>query len=464
MHHTKTTSQPRPSSTNAGSDRAPASLIERALRRRRRGTAVWQWFDEKQRSHVAGPGLCRPLETEAGLALLEDRLGSRRTGRRRVVYVHVPFCAEICTFCAFFRRASMGDAVVEAYVNALCREVDRVADTPWARGRPFEAVYIGGGTPTTLAASQIDRLLAKLGALPLADDCEVTVEGRADGLDRAYLRGLVEAGVNRLSIGVQSFDTSVRRGVGRLADREGVLATLDRAGAAGFANLSVDLIYNLPGQTPATWAATLETLRRTPATGCSVYALLPRSRSVLGRQLARGEVRLGGIDAEYRCHAAAVDHFRRRPGWRRFSGVHYGRRDRETHRYNGVRSGEADVLGLGAGAAWRIDDLSGINLASVGRFIEQADAGRGAVAMAARTPEAVQAREPLFNLVHGPGVDADRFARLLPEWLDELGGLVELGLIHVEDGWCRLSDDGGFWAYNIASMLGEAIRQHTEAA
>jgi len=115
-------------------------------------------------------------------------------------------------------------------------------------------------------------------------------------------------------------------------------------------------------------------------------------------------------------------------------------------------------------AAWRIDDLSGINLASVGRFIEQADAGRGAVAMAARTPEAVQAREPLFNLVHGPGVDADRFARLLPEWLDELGGLVELGLIHVEDGWCRLSDDGGFWAYNIASMLGEAIRQHTEAA
>lgn len=446
-----------------GSPAEAAAPAQEALRRGRDGMPVWRWFDQRQRGHTAGPALGRPLEAAAGSALLDHRLAKPRDARRRVAYVHIPFCSKICTFCAFCRQASAGDHLVEAYVDALCGEIDHLRRTAWANARPFDAVYLGGGTPTTLSPPQTQRLLAKLSELPLTEDCEITVEGRVDGLERADVQRLVEAGVTRLSIGVQSFDTDVRRGVNRLADRDRVLRCLADAADAGIANLSVDLIYNLPGQSSATWARTLGTLARTPVTGCSVYALIPQPRSILGRQLARDQVQLAGLDAEYRYHCAAVDHFHHRPGWQRYSSVHYGRRDRETHRYNSVRGGDADVIGLGAGAGWRVGDLAGMNCTSASRFVARAATGDSTVEFFAQTPPAMQTYEALFNLVHGPGAGFEQFERLLPDWVDELEALVDLGLIRRDGDWCQLTDDGCFWAYNLAHLLGEAITQQADA-
>jgi len=447
----------RESSAAHVSEAVCSSSVRTAKRRAEAGESAWRWFDRRNRSHAYLQDLAEELDAASARRRVADQLACSDPTHPRVAYVHIPFCDEICTFCAFFRQVSQNDRVVESYVEALCRQIDDFAETTWVRARPFDAIYVGGGTPTVLSATQMTRLLSRLKQWPTTDDCEVTVESRCRRISRDYLRALVEAGVNRLSVGVQSFDTDVRRGTRRLADRAEVLAKLDEARSAGLTNLSIDLIYNLPDQTDETWAASLATLEHVPVTGCSIYALIAQPKSVLGRQLADKQLALGDLSAEYAYHRAAHDYFDRRDGWQRFSSVHFGDAKVETHRYNRVRGTSVDILGLGAGAAWRIGPVTCMNLPAVGPFIESQRDGQFAPVFVSRTSPNVQALADVFALIDGPGIPRRRLNECLPGWRADLDALIEIGLIACDADWCTLTRDGCFWAYTIGDLLGEAI-------
>jgi len=441
---------------NATATPLDLSPEQTARRRSARGEPVWRWFEQRQRSHAYLRHLAEDLDASSAERLLAERLADPGDPGPRVAYVHIPFCDEICTFCAFFRQVSRNDERIEAYVDALCRQIARLAHTPWAQARAFDAIYLGGGTPTVLSAVQMTRLLEQLRELPVSDDGEVTVETRCRRMSSDYLQALVAAGVNRLSVGVQSFDTAVRQGTRRLADRAEVLSRLAEARDAGLTRLSIDLIYNLPGQTSQTWASTLATLDQTPVIGCSVYALVPQPESVLGRQLARDELALGDLSREYAYHRSAMRHFARREGWRRFSSVHFGDTAVETHRYNRVRGAAVDVLGFGAGAAWRVGEINVMNRPAVEQFVDSHRAGRPAPLHASRSTAAASCSE-LFALVDGAGIDYERLTDALPGWRADLDALIETGLIRCDGGWCELTEAGCFWAYNIGELIGRAI-------
>ena len=164
------------------------------------------------------------------------------------LYVHVPWCARKCPYCDFNSHEARGPVPERAYVDALLADLEQ--DLPCIRERRIESVFIGGGTPSLFSAEALDRLLARLRAcLPLHPDTEITLEANPGAVERGKFAEFRAAGINRLSIGIQSFDDEQLQRLGRIHDRRAAFAAAEAAHAAGLDNFNLDLMFGLPGQT-----------------------------------------------------------------------------------------------------------------------------------------------------------------------------------------------------------------------
>ncbi len=204
------------------------------------------------------------------------------------LYLHIPFCLAKCSYCDFASYTLPAERYAP-YVEALLAEI-RSVGAAW--GRPeLQTVYVGGGTPTVLPVALLERLLrAGEGAFRLPDTAEVTLEANPGTIARDGLRALRLAGVNRLSYGVQSFQPAFLRLLGRIHTAEQAVEAVDAAREAGFGNLNLDLIYGLPGQAPADWAADLEAAIDLVPEHLSLYALTLEAGTPLEARVGCGEV------------------------------------------------------------------------------------------------------------------------------------------------------------------------------
>ena len=211
------------------------------------------------------------------------------------IYISVPFCRTKCTFCNF-ASGVVGKAVYARYVDRVCDDLRRAPDIAAEMGGQFEpgvdSVYLGGGTPTVLEPGQLRRLLATVGeSFEVAADAEITVECAPGTLAPAVIENLQRSGVNRVSLGVQSFVDQEAASVGRLHSRAIVLEELARLRAAGIANISIDLIAGLPHQTEESWRFSLAETLASEVPHVSVYMLEVDEDSRLGRELIAGGTR-----------------------------------------------------------------------------------------------------------------------------------------------------------------------------
>ncbi|WP_303104511.1 radical SAM protein [uncultured Mitsuokella sp.] len=201
----------------------------------------------------------------------------------------MPFCQTKCLYCAFYQQASRQQAE-DAYVEALLKEIAHDAKLEQIRTATIDSVFFGGGTPTSLSPANAGRLLAAVREqFHLAPDAEVTMEGRVHDLVPEKIEAWLVGGVNRISLGVQSFDTALRRRVGRIDAREEVLrrlALLRREDVT----IIADLIYGLPGQDLASWLADIRTLAEADVDGMDLYQLNIFPGSDLEKALRTGRV------------------------------------------------------------------------------------------------------------------------------------------------------------------------------
>jgi len=204
------------------------------------------------------------------------------------VYVHVPFCRRRCNYCDFLSQGG-ADAVPDAYVDAVLQEWKLWMRTV-AGDYMLQSIYVGGGTPSLLAPEQLSRLLEALrSSLQTLPDCEVSLEGNPDSLDTARIRAYVQAGVNRLSIGVQSFSDAALTRLGRLHNARDAERVVSEAREAGIANLSLDLMCGLPGSPPG---EELNSVRRAIALSpehISWYNLTLAADTPLARSVTGGD-------------------------------------------------------------------------------------------------------------------------------------------------------------------------------
>jgi len=309
------------------------------------------------------------------------------TSRSVGVYVHVPFCTRRCEYCSF-NTAPMADrAGVTRYVAAVRREIELVSGAPWARGLGVATVFFGGGTPSLLEPGELATIVDALrAALALDADAEVTVECNPESVTRGKLADYRSAGVTRISLGVQSLDDAVLAAIGRLHTAAEARRAFDAARGAGFSNISVDLIYGLPGLTADGWRSTVDGLAAWEPEHLSAYGLTLDPGSVWGSTGVAGLPPEETVVAHYwtmveRAAARGYEHYEisnyARPGFR--------------SRHNQVYWRRGEYLALGPGAAGFVGNLRYGNIKPVGRYVQGLDDGR----LPIDTSERLDARQVL---------------------------------------------------------------------
>ena len=292
-------------------------------------------------------------------------------GSRLGVYLHLPFCVERCGYCSFntapYTLGSMG-----RFLAALLGEIDLVARAPWTRSITVRSVFVGGGTPSLAAPVEMAAILERLRArFAVEPGAEVTVECNPESVSRERLAGYRRAGVSRISLGVQSLDDRILPTLGRLHSAREAREAFDAARAAGFDNISADLIYGLPGLDTDTWEATVRGLIEWEPDHLSAYALALDEGSLWHAAGVKG---LPGEDAvadQYRrlLHAAGE------AGYEHYEISNYAWPGRRSA-HNQIYWRAEEYLGLGPGAAGFLGDVRYVNVKPVERYCALAEAAQ----------------------------------------------------------------------------------------
>ena len=213
------------------------------------------------------------------------------------LYPHVPFCDRRCHFCGFFTRARRDDRVA-AFVSDLLAEIQLHGRTNTLRGRTVETLYFGGGTPTTLSSGQLLSILEACRRSFVVDQAaEVSIEANPASVEESFLRALRQGGFNRLSLGAQSFDDAELKAANTPHTAREIVQAVGAARRADFANLNLDLIYGLPGQSLSRWRANLDTAITLAPEHLAFYGLTIEKGTHLHREVERGRLNLYDEDA-----------------------------------------------------------------------------------------------------------------------------------------------------------------------
>jgi oxygen-independent coproporphyrinogen-3 oxidase len=267
------------------------------------------------------------------------------------LYIHIPWCVRKCPYCDFNSHAVRGAIPEQDYVAALVDDLEQ--DLPLVWGRTLETVFIGGGTPSLLSPDAFEQLLGAVRArLPLKPDAEITLEANPGTVDRERFAGYREAGVNRLSLGIQSFDTVMLERIGRIHDGDAAHTAIDAARIAGFDNLNLDLMFGLPGQGTSLALADLQTAIDHSPEHISWYELTIEPNTWFYRHPPErpDDARLWDLQQ------LGID-LLQAAGYRRYEVSAWSRPGRQC-RHNLNYWGYGDYLGIGAGAHGKLTDAT----------------------------------------------------------------------------------------------------------
>lgn len=372
------------------------------------------------------------------------------------VYVHVPFCASTCDFCAFYQTTPTADGV-DRFLQGIANEAALVS---WSR--PVTTVFWGGGTPGLLAPDDIRRLGAilqpRLGGRPV----EWTVEMAPASVTAARLAALKEIGVTRISMGAQSFQPALLDGLGRQHTREQIFRAYERIRTADFASVNLDLMFALPGQDEAAWLADLNEALALAPDHLSTYCLTFEEDTKLWVKLSKGQVKLD-VEHEARLYETT---------WARLEAAGYAQYEVS----NFARPGHAclhnlntwrmhEWIGLGPSAASQHAGWRGANVSDLDQWLAQITRGeRLSEDRVALTPALLVEDALIFGVRMNAGVDLAALRRRFPRapWAavaNETALLTEAGLAGITDGCLRLTPRGRLLADSVGTRLMQAFSE-----
>ncbi len=387
---------------------------------------------------------------------------------KRTMYLHIPYCRTRCSFCPFYMGAA-DENEFDRYVASLVRELETSAGLPGICGEKINAVYFGGGTPTDMTPEHFARVLQVIHEkYNLTNDCEITVEGRIKGFTSDKMQACMDSGVNRFSLGIQTFNTQIRHRIGRSADREEVIETLNRLIAFNQAAVVVDLLYGLPGQTIDDWVDDQQTiLEEVKISGCDHYALGLHSGLPMSQAIAEGRMPDRPDEAtRFRMYQLGED-IMRDAGAARLSLKHYAFDYRERNANNEI-SGEKNIcLPFGVHAGGRLGQYFFHQTNDVAEYHQMVSQGIKPFEKARKMPEDFRvcsviagqiARRRGFNLETAAAAAPQYRDRILEKCRPLLDNWIEKGLISAGwHDWYRLSSWALFKHKTLIPDLMETI-------
>ncbi|HTN72031.1 MAG TPA: radical SAM family heme chaperone HemW [Methylomirabilota bacterium] len=375
------------------------------------------------------------------------------------LYVHIPYCISKCPYCDF--NSHVVAQIPEAeYTNALLRELEHFGDMDDWKGRSIKSIFFGGGTPSTFKPQSIGKILAWAAAtFPIEPDCEITLEANPGTVDHNNFFGYRDAGVNRISVGVQSFQPRLLKFLGRIHSADESRKALEVVRHAGFGNFSFDLIYANPGQTLQELQADLDTALEFQSPHLSAYNLTFEEGTPFHHEYRSGKMRSLSEDEEIGM-AELIERTFEGVGLRRYEISNYARPGfHSRHNVNYWKGG--DYLGLGAGAhSYKKMGTSGVlgrrwsNEKNPGRYITAIREKGVAVTDSEDIGLAKAAGEFMFlglRMIEGISADVfcNRFGRSPTEFYPQIDNWQEGRLIEEKEGFLRLTTKGLMVANSI---------------
>ncbi|MEN8199634.1 MAG: radical SAM family heme chaperone HemW [Thermodesulfobacteriota bacterium] len=371
------------------------------------------------------------------------------------LYIHIPFCAAKCVYCSFNSHAGM-ERLHERYVDALCLEMEQ--SVPHGHVDPLETLFLGGGTPTLLSPHLLEKVLATCrNCFPHGAQPEISIEANPGTVNREKLSILRACGVNRLSIGVQSFDDQELKRLGRIHSAGEAVEAVEMAREVGFSNISLDLMYGLPGQDPESWRASLEKGLQLAPQHLSLYQLTLEEGTPLARMVARGEQSLADDEG-----VAAMDEITaeltRGAGLAQYEISNYASQGGQCcHNVNYWKNGE--YFGFGAGA---VSYRRGHRLRNGGdpeEYCTLLEAGRSVVVEEESLDQEASFRETVImglrmNLGLSLQVLHERYGmEPVAYYGDVLRSLLDRELLEERGGFLRLTEQGRRFANLVMAEL-----------
>jgi oxygen-independent coproporphyrinogen III oxidase len=375
------------------------------------------------------------------------------------LYLHIPFCEKKCLYCDFYSIETLGP--MEDFLKGLQVEMESYA---WrGQGTSYDTVFFGGGTPSLLTPEQLERILSSLRAnYSIADGAEVTLETNPGTITPEKLAAFRSLGINRLSIGIQSFDDRELRFLSRIHNSGQAIEAMDLARRAGFDNVSIDLMFSLPGQTPEQWLRTLEKGLALEPQHVSAYSLIVEDNTPLSRMVRAKQVSPNPVEAE-----AALFELTMRvmadSGFEHYEVSNYAKPGRRS-RHNYAYWSHENYLGFGPSAHsfWRAPEArSGerwANIANVSTYALSLGERKMPLAFREVVGEKELVNERIFLGLRADGVNLRRLEAefgLKPAGAHEeiIRQLKTEGLAVEEGGILRLTQAGFLLCDEIASRL-----------
>ncbi|AOF16437.1 TPA: heme anaerobic degradation radical SAM methyltransferase ChuW/HutW [Yersinia enterocolitica] len=398
----------------------------------------------------------RPLPAESLQDSWQALLQKALPPNKRLLYLHIPFCATHCTFCGFYQNPLQTDSTAR-YTDYLLRELSMEASSPLLQGGPIHAIYFGGGTPSALSAQQLHSIISQLRKnLPLAPDCEITVEGRIFNFDDERIDACLEAGANRFSVGIQTFNTRIRQRMGRKASRDEAIHFLTNLASRDRAAVVCDLMFGLPHQTPETWQEDLAIVRQLPLDGVDLYALNLLPTTPLAKSVENNRIELPTLAQQCDFYCSGAENLAQ-AGWHQLSNSHWAHTTRERNLYNLLIKQGADCLALGSGAGGSLQGHAYMQHRSLDNYYRLIDSGQKPLMIMTQASGEHPWRAKLQS-----GIEVGRLdlSELITDPYLLMPLIAQWHQSHLlkDDSFClRLTDSGRFWASNIMQALQNII-------
>ncbi|MBP2619844.1 radical SAM family heme chaperone HemW [Streptococcus panodentis] len=365
-------------------------------------------------------------------------------------YVHIPFCTQICYYCDF-SKVFIKNQPVDSYLEHLIEEY-RSYDI-----QKLRTLYIGGGTPTALSAAQLEWLLDRL-VEQLDLDCleELTIEANPGDLDSDKIAVLKNSAVNRVSLGVQTFNDRMLKQIGRSHLEKDIYENIDRLKEAGFDNISIDLIYALPKQT-------MEDVRENVAKAIaldiphmSLYSLILENHTVFMNRMRRGRLPLPKEDLEAEMFEYIIAELEK-AGFEHYEISNFSKPGFES-RHNLMYWDNAEYFGLGAGASGYVDGIRYKNHGPIRHYLQAVEAGKARVTEEVLTLKEKMEEEMFLGLRKKSGVSKKRFQEKFGQPFDQQYGavvaeLTEQGLLVPDKDIVRMTKKGLFLGDTVAEKF-----------
>lgn len=332
------------------------------------------------------------------------------------LYIHIPFCDHKCIYCDFYSIITSEN--VDNFLQTLKTEIDFYAKI-YSSDRIITSLFFGGGTPSLMSSEYIDEIIRySKQKFKFDNNAEITLETNPGTVDREKLIAFRDCGVNRISIGIQSFDDEDLKFLTRIHNKQSAIDTVYNAADAGFENINIDLIFNLPGQTKEKWKINLEQAVALPIKHISAYSLILERGTILNKLVLDGKVKIQDEDYDADLYELTIDYLNDN-GFYQYEVSNFAKRDFECA-HNKAYWHHQDYIGLGPSAHSFIKNKRWWNYSSLKKYISEVEQKQNAMMNSEILNDHQLQDEYIMLALRSDGLKLDDYIKKFGhEWLDK---------------------------------------------